>query len=74
MPDRPRRQSELNWRKSQASADSGGCVQIASTGHTVLVRDSGNLSGPLLTFTPAQWTTFTARIRGADPNTDQAQS
>jgi Domain of unknown function (DUF397) len=63
MPDQQRRQSELNWRRSEASADGGTCVEIASTGHSVLVRDSGNLSGPLLAFTPAQWFAFVERIR-----------
>ena len=74
MPDRQRSQSELNWRKSEASSDGPTCVEIASTGQSVLVRDSGNHSGPRLTFTSAQWTAFMAHIRNAEPNADQALS
>jgi hypothetical protein len=73
MPDRQRRQSELNWRKSKASADHPNCVEIASTGHLVLVRDSSNRSGLLLTFTSAQWSAFVVRIRGVGPNAGEAQ-
>ena len=73
MPDRQRRQSELNWRKSEASADHPNCVEIASTGHSVLVRDSSNRSGLLLTFTPAQWSAFVVRIRSVERKTGEAQ-
>jgi hypothetical protein len=66
MPARQSRQSELNWRKSTASADGPNCVQIASTGHTVLVRDSSDQSGSVLAFSSAQWSAFVERVQRRD--------
>jgi Domain of unknown function (DUF397) len=63
MPTWQSRQSALNWRKSQASNASGECVEIASTGASVLVRDSYASSDTLLAFRPAQWSAFLARLR-----------
>jgi hypothetical protein len=49
----------VTWRKSSAS-DSGGndCVEVAFVGDGVLVRHSRNPSGPILSFTPAEWRAF----------------
>ena len=33
----------------------------------VAVRDSKDPHGPALTFTPAAWHTFAARVRGGNP-------
>ena len=70
MPARQSRQSTLDWRKSSASADGPTCVEIASTGPSVLVRDSSQRSGSLLAFAPTQWTAFLERIRGGELNGD----
>ncbi len=54
------RQSEPQWRTSTRSSSNGGnCVEVADNvpGH-VLVRDSKDQAGPLLTFNPAAWRTF----------------
>jgi hypothetical protein len=54
---------ESVWRKSSYSGDNGGeCVEVASTG-AVLVRDTTDRSGPVLTFTAASWRAFTAAIK-----------
>lgn len=54
---------ESNWRKSSYSADNGGaCVEVASAG-AVLVRDTTDRSGPVLTFTADAWRAFTQAIR-----------
>jgi hypothetical protein len=71
MPARQSRQSKVNWRKSSASADSATCVEIASTGPSLLVRDSSQPSGVLLAFTSAQWSTFLNRVRDKELNGDQ---
>ena len=54
---------ESNWRKSSYSGSNGGeCVEVASTG-SVLVRDTADRSGPVLTFTADAWRAFTTTIR-----------
>lgn len=50
------------WRKSRRSGNGGNCVEVATnllphTG-TVLLRDSKNPHGPVLTFTHAEWEAF----------------
>ncbi|HEX6074571.1 MAG TPA: DUF397 domain-containing protein [Micromonosporaceae bacterium] len=56
------------WRKSSRSNGSGGnCVEVATNlSGIVAVRDSKDPDGPALVFTPAQWSTFMARIKGGD--------
>jgi len=63
MPARQSPQSELNWRKSRASDNTADCVEISSTADAVLVRDSRDRSGALLTFLPAQWSAFVKRFQ-----------
>ncbi|GAA5046794.1 DUF397 domain-containing protein [Nocardia callitridis] len=49
------------WFKSSRSGASENCVEVAFlSSNLVGVRDSKNISGPALTFTPAEWSTFTA--------------
>lgn len=53
---------ESNWRKSSYSADNGGaCVEVASD-EAVLVRDTTDRLGPVLTFTTGAWRAFTKTI------------
>jgi hypothetical protein len=53
----------LNWRKSSYSGANGGqCVEIAVHG-PVLVRDSKNPLGAVLTFTPETWRKFAMKIK-----------
>lgn len=47
------------WISSQQSAGNGACVEVMDFGNGVLVRDSKNPSGPLLTFTYDEWKAFT---------------
>jgi hypothetical protein len=54
---------DSNWRKSSHSGSNGGeCVEVATAG-TVLVRDTADRSGPMLTFTVEAWRAFTETIR-----------
>jgi hypothetical protein len=54
------------WRTSSYSGGNGGeCVQVApepSTGR-VLVRDSKDPHGPVLTVTAAEWRRFTSYVK-----------
>ncbi|KAB1946163.1 DUF397 domain-containing protein [Micromonospora sp. ALFpr18c] len=54
--------SEPCWRTSTRSTDSGGnCVEVADNmPGVVLVRDSKDRSGPILTFAPSAWRGFVA--------------
>jgi Domain of unknown function (DUF397) len=53
---------ESNWRKSSYSGSNGGeCVEVATAG-AVLVRDTADRNGPVLTFTPDAWRAFTTAI------------
>ena len=54
---------ESNWRKSSYSGDNGGeCVEVASAG-AVMVRDTTDRNGPVVTFTVAAWQSFTPTIK-----------
>ncbi|MFI7701740.1 DUF397 domain-containing protein [Nonomuraea sp. NPDC049480] len=55
------------WRKSSLSGGVGECVEFAtSTNGEVLVRDSKNPTGPVLTFTKSEWRAFIGGVRNAE--------
>ncbi|MBQ0995033.1 DUF397 domain-containing protein [Streptomyces sp. RK62] len=50
---------EVAWRRSSYSGAEGGqCVEVAATAEAIWVRDSKNLTGPVLTVGQAAWTGF----------------
>jgi Domain of unknown function (DUF397) len=52
-----------NWRTSSYSTGDGGqCVEVAS-GDQVMVRDTTDRVGPMLSFAADAWRTFTASVR-----------
>jgi hypothetical protein len=54
---------ESNWRKSSYSGDNGGaCVEVASA-EAVLVRDTTDRTGPVVTFTADAWQAFLRATR-----------
>jgi Domain of unknown function (DUF397) len=54
----------LNWRKASYSGSGGGnCLEVASSDHVVLVRDTTNRSGGTLAFSVEAWGRFTATLR-----------
>lgn len=52
--------ADLAWRKSSHSGDQGACVEMATAGEAVAVRDSKDPTGPVLSFPAAAWTAFAA--------------
>jgi hypothetical protein len=58
----PEPEQVANWFKSSLSA-SGQCVEVRRRDLEVQVRDSKDPSGPVLTFTPAEWAAFTGGVR-----------
>jgi hypothetical protein len=54
----------LNWRKASYSGSGGGnCVDVASSKSVVLVRDTTDRDGSMLTFSVEAWERFTASLR-----------
>ncbi len=52
------------WRKSTySSANGGDCVETASTDGLILVRDTVNREGTLLTVSAEAWASFTTSLR-----------
>jgi hypothetical protein len=47
--------AELTWRTSSYSGGNGSCVEVASRAAEVLVRDTKDRPGGMLSFTHDQW-------------------
>ena len=48
----------LDWRKARRSMGNGACVEVASAGMGVFVRDSKNLNAAALEYPDAAWRSF----------------
>jgi hypothetical protein len=56
----------IEWFKSSFSAESS-CVEVAWTDDCgIKVRDSKDPGGPVLGFTPAEWTAFLDGVRNRE--------
>jgi uncharacterized protein DUF397 len=56
----------LSWRKSSYSSSNGGnCVEVATTLHTIAVRDSQSPCRATLAFTPGKWLAFTRHMKAS---------
>jgi Domain of unknown function (DUF397) len=53
------------WHKSTHSS-ANGCVEVAFVDGQVAVRDSKDRPGPVLLFTPHEWTAFLAGVRDGE--------
>lgn len=62
------RLDRAQWRTSSYSGTNGGaCVEVArNLPGIVAVRDSKDRTGPVLTFSPAQWDAFTAGVKSKE--------
>jgi len=56
----------VTYVKSTRSLNNGTCVEVGHDGDAVLVRDSKDPDGPVLRFTPAEWTAFLAGARDGE--------
>ena len=52
------------WRKSSYSGGDNNCVEIATSGAKVAIRDSKDPGGGALSFSPGAWQAFTAGVGG----------
>ena len=50
--------TSLVWRKAQVSNNNGSCVEVAATAGKIALRDSKDPRGPILVYTPAEWSAF----------------
>jgi Domain of unknown function (DUF397) len=48
----------LRWRKAQMSTNNGACVEVAAVPGKITLRDSKDPGGPILVYTPDEWTAF----------------
>jgi hypothetical protein len=57
----------IRWTKA-ASCAGGNCVQVASTGDglVVLIGDSKNADGPVLSYTRDEWVAFLEGAKNGD--------
>ena len=60
-----RNMERLHWRKSSHS-NSTACVEMACTQDSVLVRDTKDRTGAVLTFSFAEWSAFLGGVRGGE--------
>jgi hypothetical protein len=52
------------WRKSSYSGTNGGdCVEAADKGNRILVRDTTDRGGVVLSISPDSWLRFTDTVR-----------
>jgi hypothetical protein len=54
--------NSIEWRKSEASTTTD-CVEVAFVDQAVLVRNSRDRAGPVLSFTHSEWTAFLTGAR-----------
>ena len=52
----------LTWVRSSYSS-TGNCVEVAGQPGRVLVRDTKNQPGPILSISPAAWRRFTGQVK-----------
>lgn len=55
--------SKATWRRSSRSSGTANCVEVATTGSAVGIRDSKDPDGPVLVLPAASWTHFVTAIR-----------
>ena len=59
--------SVLGWKKSSLSYANGNCVEVGGlSGDLIRLRDSKDVKGPVLRFTPDEWDAFLGGVRNGE--------
>lgn len=53
----------IKWRRSSRSGSVNNCVEVGFAAQAVGVRDSKNVTGPVLVFDEGAWRTFLGGAR-----------
>jgi Domain of unknown function (DUF397) len=56
----------LAWLKAQCSTGTGQCIEIASAAGKVAIRDSKDPDGPILVYTPREFSAFLEGARNGE--------
>jgi Domain of unknown function (DUF397) len=56
----------LSWIKAQSSTHNGACVEIASAAGRIAIRDSKDPDGPILVYTPTEFSAFLNGARNGE--------
>ena len=58
--------SRAGWRKSSYSGNNGGaCVEVANAARDVVVRDTTDRAGVVLSLSPGAWRALLAEVRAS---------
>ncbi|MEV1286955.1 DUF397 domain-containing protein [Micromonospora sp. NPDC049679] len=60
----------VDWRRSRR-CDSNTCVEVASAGAAVAMRDGKDPDGVILVFSRDDWAAFVAGLRAGDFDADR---
>jgi Domain of unknown function (DUF397) len=57
---------DLAWHKAQRSTNNGQCIEVASAVGKIAIRDSKDPDGPILVYTPAEFSAFLEGARNGE--------
>lgn len=56
-------EAPIRWRKSSASGGAAECIEVAAIKNAVLVRDSRNPAGPVISVSLNEWADLLRDLR-----------
>lgn len=65
LSNKPSAPSQLAWRVAR-DCDGGNCVRVAPSAGMIVIGDTKNPDGPVLSYTGAEWSAFVEGIRQGD--------
>jgi hypothetical protein len=64
-PLRPPTLGNLSWRVAR-NCNGGNCIRVAPSADMIVIGDSKNPDGPLLSYSRAEWAAFVEGVRQGD--------